>query len=123
MLIAAVIALNGLVNLATGVAPFFKLGVVQEHLESMTEYIQFSTGQRLSNLLSIAFGLVLIGLGKGLYERRRNAWLGSLGVLMVLLVNNIYLGYTPQTAVLSVVLILGAHCLASSFRCASGNRF
>ena len=123
MLIAAVIALNGLVNLATGVAPFFKLGVVQEHLESMTEYIQFSTGQRLSNLLSIAFGLVLIGLGKGLYERRRNAWLGSLGVLMVLLVNNIYLGYTPQTAVLSVVLIFGAHCLASSFRCASGNRF
>lgn len=106
-LIAIVIALNGVVNLATGMAPFFKLGVVQEHLESMTEYIQFSTGQRLSSLLSFAFGLVLVGLGKGLYERRRNAWVGALFVLTILLMNNIYRWSLPHTAILTVVLILG----------------
>ncbi len=114
-LIAIVIALNGLVNLATGMAPFFKLGVVQEQLESMTEYIQFSTGQRLSSLLSFAFGLVLIGLGKGLYERRRNAWVGALVVLTFLLVNNIYRWSSPHTAILTAVLILGLILLRRYF--------
>ena len=114
-LIAIVIALNGLVNLATGVTPFFKLGVVQEQLESMTEYIQFSTGHRLSSLLSVSLGIVLIALGKGLYERRRSAWVGALGVLTALLINNIYRWSTPQTAVMSAMLILGLIVLRRHF--------
>lgn len=122
-LIAIVIALNGLVNLATGVAPFFHLGVVQEQLESMTEYIQFSTGQRLSSLLSVAFGLVLVALGKGLYERRRNAWVGALCVLAVLLANNLYRWSTPQTALLSVLLLVGLIVLRKHFDVRSENGF
>lgn len=114
-LIAVVIAINGLVNLATGVAPFFELGAMQEQLESMTEYIQFSTGNRLSSLLSVSLGIVLIALGKGLYERRFNAWVGALLVLTALLVNNIYRWSTPQTAVMSAVLILGLIVLRRHF--------
>lgn len=122
-LIAIVIALNGLVNLATGVAPFFHLGVVQEQLESMTEYIQFSTGQRLSSLLSVAFGIVLMTLGKGLYERRRSAWIGALGVLTVLLANNIYRWSVPQTAILSVLLLIGLIVLRKHFDVRPENGF
>ena len=99
-------ALNGFLNLATGLAPIFRKALSVK-LEVLPDYLKLSLGQQTSALLSVLLGVVLIGLGKGLYERKRRAWAWSLFVLAVLLANNLYRGTTPHTSVVTV-LILGS---------------
>lgn len=50
---------------------------------------------------------MLIVLGKGLYDRRRRAWAWSVGVLALLLANNLFRGTPPQTGVVSLALLAG----------------
>lgn len=103
-LIAAVLSFNGFVNLATGLAPIFKVASYLR-MEEVPEYLRLTSGQRFSGILSVFMGVLLIVLGKGLYERRRRAWGWSLAILLVLMANNLYRGTTPQTIALSLVLV------------------
>jgi voltage-gated potassium channel len=103
-LIAAVLSFNGFVNLATGLAPIFRVASYLR-MEEVPEYLRLTSGQRFSGILSVFMGVLLIVLGKGLYERRRRAWGWSLAILLVLMANNLYRGTTPQTLILSLILV------------------
>ena len=104
-LIAAVFALTGFVNLATGLEPLFKL-TAYLHVDEVPEYLQLSAGQKFSGLISVALGVFMIVLGKGLYEQRRRSWWVAISVLVVLAANNLYRGTTTQTVWLSIVLLV-----------------
>ncbi len=102
--IAGVLAFNGFVNLATGLAPVFGLSF---RVAEVPEYLKITPAQRTSGMLSVFLGIVLIVLGKGLYERRRRSWIAALVVLVLLMANNLYRARTPYTAVLSGALLVG----------------
>jgi voltage-gated potassium channel len=104
--LAAALAANGFLNLATGLAPVFRLARYVE-LAAVPDYLRISPVQRTSGFLSVLLGIALIALGKGLYERRRRAWFGALVVLLLLMANNLYRATTPQTAILSGAVVLG----------------
>ena len=103
--IAVFLALNGFLNLATGIIGAFKVKA-NLGLDKVPDYLQVSAGQSFSGLLSVFLGLALIVIGRGLYDRRRRSWKAALIVLALLMLNNLYRGTTPQTAVVSVVLIV-----------------
>ena len=105
-IVAGVLALAGLLNLVTGLAPLFRAASYLQ-LEKVPEYLRLSPGQRLSGIMSVLLGVLLIALAKGLYERRRRSWGWALAVLAVLMVNNLWRGTTPQTAVVSAAAIVG----------------
>jgi len=117
--IAAVLAFNGLVNLATGLAPVF---AAASYLERVPDYLRLSHAQRLSGLMSVFLGVVLIVLARGLYARRRRSWGWALVVLALLIANNLYRGTTPQTSILSGVLIVGLLAFRRQFTVPSERR-
>jgi voltage-gated potassium channel len=104
--LAAALAANGFLNLATGLAPVFRLAPYVD-LAVVPDYLRISPVQRTSGFLSVLLGIVLIALGKGLYERRRRAWFGAMVVLLLLMANNLYRATTPQTAILSGAVVAG----------------
>ena len=103
-IIAAVVALNGFVNLVTGLAPIFQLEILRQ-LDKVPDFLKITPVHRIGGVLSVALGIVLIILGKGLYERNRRSWIFSLVVLCLLIANNLYRGTTPQTSILSFLLL------------------
>ena len=114
-LIAAVLALNGFLNLATGLEPLFEL-TSYLHVEEVPDYLKLSAGQKVSGLFSVALGIFLVLLGKGLYEQRRRAWATSLVVLVILVANNLFRGTTPETGILSLALIAALVVFRKQFR-------
>lgn len=102
LLVSLVVALNGFVNLATGLLPL--LGWSAE-LEKVTGTLHISPALRTSGAVSIGLGLFLIFLGKGLFERRRRSWRVSLVVLTVLIANSLLRG-APHTSILSLLLLV-----------------
>ena len=103
-IIAGVIAFNGFVNLITGLVPIFQLEILSR-LDKVPEFLKITPLHRIGGFLSIVLGVVLIILGKGLYEMRRRSWLLSLAVLVGVTANNLIRGTTPQTSILSFLLI------------------
>ena len=103
-LIAGVLAFNGLLSLATGVAPIFQVASLF-HIEKVPEYLRLSTGQRLSSIMSVFLGMVLIMLARGLYQRRRRSWGWAVFLLTVIIANSFYRGNAWQSVLLSMVLL------------------
>ena len=114
-IIAAVIALNGFLNVATGLISVFQVRA-NLGLDAVPDYLRVGTGKHISGLFSVFLGLLLIAVGRGLYERRRRAWGVALVVLIVLVLNNLYRATTPQTAILSILLIAGLFMSRRLFR-------
>ena len=112
-IMAVALALNGFLNLATGVASALSVAL---RLEEVPDYLRLAPSRQFSGVLSVLLGLVLIVLGKGLLERRRRSWALSLAVLGLLMANNLYRGTTPQTAALSGLLIAGLVVFRKQFR-------
>ena len=112
--IAVFLALNGALNLLTGLAPVFQAGKYLK-IEKVPGYLRLSQGQRISGIMSVFLGVVLIALARGLYSRRRHSWAWTLFLLILLLANNLYRGTTPQTAFLSVALIVALIVLRRRF--------
>ena len=104
--IASTLAFNGFLNLATGLAGIFRIAAYFS-LDRVPEYLRVTPSHQVSGLLSVFLGLLLIGLGKGLYERRQRSWDIAIAVLVILTANNLYRRTTPQTAILSLLLIAG----------------
>ena len=75
------------------------------------QYLRLSPEVRTSAIISVLLGVLLLMLGKGLYERRRRAWRTSLVVLPLLLANNVFRnlcrGTAPPTAWVTLLLIAG----------------
>ena len=120
--IALVLALNGFLNLATGLAAIFRVPA-NLGLEAVQEYLRLAHGAHLSGLLSVFLGLLLIALGKGLYERKRRAWAASLAVLAIIMANNLYRGTTPHTAAVSLLLLAGLAYFRRDFNVRAETRF
>ena len=103
-LLAAVFAADGFLNLVTGILPAF--GVAPGFgMSRVPDYLRLTPVQKLSGLLSVVFGVLMIAVGRGLYRRRRATWACALVLLIALMANNLYRGTTPQTGVLSGALI------------------
>ena len=105
-IIAAVLALAGLLNLATGLVPLFKAAAYFQ-LDKVPEALRLSPAQRVSGVMSIFLGVLLIALAKGLYERRRRSWGWAVVLLTLLMANNLWRATTPQTVLLSGTAIVG----------------
>ncbi len=115
-----VLALNGFLNLATGLVPLF---AVARYVEELPEYLRVTPVQRTSGVASLLLGILLVAIGKGLYERRRRSWRAALVVLALLMANNLYRGTTPQTAILSASLIGALVLFRRRFDVSSRARF
>ena len=102
--IAGVLAFNGLLSLATGVAPIFQFASLF-HIEKVPEYLRLSTGQRLSSIMTVFLGMVLVMLARGLYQRRRRSWGWAVFLLTVIIANSFYRGNAWQSVLLSMVLL------------------
>ena len=116
-LLGGALALNGFVNLATGLVPLFRAA---GSAAAAQQPFAASPVQRTSGLLSVFLGVALIMLGKGLCEHRRRSWWLSISLLSILMANNLYRGTTPQTAVLSGGLIVGLLVFRGQFSARSG---
>ena len=121
-ILAAVMAFNGFVNLATGLAPIFRVASYLK-MDEVPEYLRLTSSQRFSGILSVLLGVLLIALGKGLYERHRRSWGWSLAVMVILVANNLYRGTTPQTSILSVILIAALVVFRKRFDVRSEGKF
>jgi len=117
-------ALNGFVNLATGMGSFLGWSSA---LEQVPQYLRLSPLVRSSGMMSVLLGVLLLILGKGLYERRRRAWTASITVLILLLANNVcrnlYRGTAPPTAWVTLLLIMGLLAFRKHFRARSEMTF
>lgn len=106
--LSLIMALNGFVNLAMGLGSF--LGWTPS-LSQVPQYLRLAPEIRTSGMISVFLGVLLLMLGKGLYERRRRSWRLSLCVLCLLLGNSLYRnlfhGTTPTTAWVNLLLIVG----------------
>jgi len=105
-LIAAVFAVNGFLNLVTGLFPVLR-GGTRTGVEELPHYLRVTPAQQLSGVVSIFLGVVMIALGRGLYQRRRAAWRWAMVLLVALAANNVLRATTPQTVILSGLLIIG----------------
>ena len=104
--IAAVLAFNGLLSLVAGVAPLLRVGAYVQ-LDKVPAYLRLSHGQRLSGLMSVFLGVVLVILARGLYARRRRSWGWAVAVLALMMANDLYRGTTPQTSIPTGTLLIG----------------
>ena len=62
-ILAAVMAFNGFVNLATGLAPIFRVASYLK-MDEVPEYLRLTSGQRFSGILSVLLGVLLIARRK-----------------------------------------------------------
>ncbi len=114
--IAAVIAANGFLNLAAGLAEIFHLSFYLEmELDEVSRYIQTSPSLKVGGFVSVGLGTMLIALGKGLAERRRRAWWWTVGVLGALLINHLFQSLPLTATWLSVLLLVMLLIFRSEF--------
>ena len=113
-ILAVLFAAAGFLNIATGALPVLKLSG-DLGLGGIPEFLRIAPAQEISGVFSISLGVLMIALGRGLYERRRAAWWWALGLLVILAVNNFLRGTTPQTGVLSGLLIAGLLVIRRQF--------
>ena len=104
--VAIILASNGFVNLATGLVGVFEVPA-PPGLDAIPQYVTLAPRAHISGLLSVFLGLLLVALGRGIYERRRRSWAVSLVVLAVLMTNNLYRGTTPYTVIVSLLVVAG----------------
>ena len=119
--IASVFGLTGFINLATGIEPIFELTAYLD-VDEVPEYLVLSSGQKISGLLSVLMGLLMIALGKGLYEGRHRSWVMATVTLALIIANNLYRGTTPQTVILSGLLLVALILFRGHFRLGSDTK-
>ena len=103
--IAAVLMLNGFLNLVTGLAHVFAAAYLP--IDRIPVYMRLSPGKSISGIVSVFLGMLLISLAKGIYEQRRRSWCWSLFIVLTLMTNNLIRGSTPQTSILSIAIVIG----------------
>ena len=104
--IAAVIAVNGFLTLAAGLADIFHFGLyLEDELGEVSQYLQAAPVPELGGFVSVVLGGLLIALGKGLAERRRRTWWWALFALGAVVISNFYRGMTLQSSALSFLLM------------------
>ena len=116
---ATIIALNGFLNLATALFAIFRLS---SPLADVPDFLKIMPVQRTSAFLSIFLGLLLVFIGKGLYERRRRSWRTAIIVLALLAGNNLYRYTTPGTAFFTLTIIGGLVVFRKEFSIRSDSR-
>lgn len=104
VIMGTILVLNGFLNIATGAVPVFAFA---RYVNELSGFLQVAPVLRTSGMVSILLGILLLAIGKGLFERRRAAWKLALLVLVLLMANNLYRGTTPQTAFVSGALVIG----------------
>ena len=104
----------GLVNFLTGMIAL--LGF--QHAQLVTEYSQYLevvSSSAVSDVLAVFIGLVVIGLGMGLYHRYRVAWRWALFFQCIAIANSLYGAFVLQTFLCSVVFLVVLIIFRSAF--------
>ena len=104
--LSAVFAANGFLNLVTGFLPILGVGP-RVAVGQVPGYLRVTPSQQISGVVSILLGVVMIALGRGLYQRRRAAWRWAVVLLVALAANNLMRGTTPETGILSGLILIG----------------
>jgi voltage-gated potassium channel len=104
-IIAIAVCLYGLVNILMGIFPIFRIHFQQQWL-IYTKIFEVSPIEHASYILSVFIGLLLIALGRGLYRRLRMAWMWTLGVSLVSVINSVYPTFSLLTFILSLLFVL-----------------
>ena len=105
--ISGVIALNGFLALATGLSRIFQFGrYLDLGTGAMPGFLQVTPDLQLGGFVGVALGLLLVGLGKGLAERRCRSWRWAVGALAVLLLYSALRAPALQTTALSALLLV-----------------
>ena len=103
---AAVIAFNGLIQLAGGIAQVLDLRHYLRVDRGDVRYLDVAPGLEPEGLVLVVLGITLILLGKGLAERRRRVFNMTLGTLALLIISSLWQGTSMRTTALPA-LILG----------------
>ncbi len=111
----------GIVHFLTGVIPVFRAATEQD-LGNYSQYFFLADADQMGQVFSLFLGFVLMGLGLGLYHRRRSAWGWSLAFLLIALVNSIFGHLQLPNLVLSVLFIIALIILRSHFNLKSTSR-
>lgn len=93
----------GLVNVLTGALLILSL---QDTDVFYNQWLQLVQVERGSNMLAILVGIVLVALGRGLWQQRRATWRWTVFFLLVSLVNSFLPPVTWHTAILSLAYLL-----------------
>jgi len=105
-LVAGVIAINGFLTLAAGLAEIFGFDFrLERDLGQVSGYLDATPAIRLGGFVSVLLGILLLVLGKGLAERRRRAWWTAIFVLTLVLFNTFYQGVLLERSGVTLVLL------------------
>ena len=104
-IIAFIIALNGFLNLVTGLSDIFQFQFYL-NLDSVSDLLNVTPEMRFGGAISVILGVTLIALGKGLIDRRRQPWWWTVGVLALLVVYQLYTGMALRSPGISTGLII-----------------
>jgi voltage-gated potassium channel len=111
----------GIVHFLTSVIPMFRTATEQD-LGSYSQYFFLADSNQMGAVFSLFLGFVLVGLGLGLYHRRRSAWLWSLCFLTVALLNSFFGHLQVPNFVLSIIFIVLLIFLRSHFDVKNSSR-
>lgn len=98
---AALVALNGFVNFAAGLAQVFQLEHYIQLDRGSLPFLDVTPGLQLGGFVWVGLGMLQILLGKGLAERRRRAWWATMAVLALMVFNT---GPTLRTTAVPMVV-------------------
>jgi voltage-gated potassium channel len=105
-LVAGVLALNGFLTLAAGLAEVFGFDFRMERdLGQVSGYLNATPAARLGGFVSVLLGALLLVLGKGLAERRSRAWWTAIAVLALILITTLYHGVLLGRSGVTLVLL------------------
>jgi voltage-gated potassium channel len=100
--IAFAVILNGILNIVVGMSSTLRLHAGAE-IKHYFSYFELVPSLKVSSLLSVALGTMLVMIGIGLFERKRTAWRGAFIILALMILNSTYPRLTVSTFMLSLI--------------------
>jgi len=103
-IIGTIIVITGILHIILSVFPIFKLPTTK--LDDLTNYLQMTDFQSFGVIIGICLGFLLIFLGRGIYNRKRRAWILTIIVILILFFYTYFVSSLFQTCYLTLGLLV-----------------